>query len=109
VNAEKMTVREKVVGGMINSVSLYSAAGWFTAAGWGSCGTAAPTMEPIPAPLASGSAQRPPRRLRGVFSSSLFAPLFHEDPRYYAMGPGHGFQARFHGNRAIITRNRQRP
>ena len=42
----------------------------------------------------------------GVFSNSLFAPLFHEDPRYYIMGPGHSFFKRlvYAGTRSIITR-----
>jgi len=56
--------------------------------------------------LASASRSRPARRLRGVFSNSLFAPLFHEDPRYYVMGTGHPFFKRlvYAGTRAIITR-----
>jgi len=32
--AQPMTVRDKVLGGMANSVSLFSAAGWLAAAGW---------------------------------------------------------------------------
>ncbi len=93
--AEKMTVREKVLGGMINSVSLYSATGWLAAAGWEQLWNSSPNYgtdsgafgERLGAAALRGVSE-------GVFSSSLFAPLFHEDPRYYVMGPGHGFLKR---------------
>jgi hypothetical protein len=105
--AEKMTVREKVLGGMLNSVSLYSATGWLTAAGWEQLWNSSPNYgtdsgafgERLGAAALRGVSE-------GVFSSSLFAPLFHEDPRYYVMGPGHGFikRAWYAGTRVIITR-----
>ncbi len=43
----------------------------------------------------------------GVFSNSLFAPIFHEDPRYYVMGSGHPFLKRlvYAITRVIISRN----
>jgi hypothetical protein len=39
-------------------------------------------------------------------SESIFAPVFHEDPRYYVMGKGHNFfkRAIYAGTRVIITR-----
>ncbi len=105
--AEKMTVRDKVVGGMINSVSLYSAVGWFTAAGWEQLWNSSPNYgtdsgafgERLGAAALRGVSE-------GVFSNSLFAPLFHEDPRYYVMGSGHSFFKRlvYSGTRTIITR-----
>ncbi len=42
----------------------------------------------------------------GIFTDCLFAPLFHEDPRYYVMGKGHPFLKRlaYAGTRVLITR-----
>jgi hypothetical protein len=36
----------------------------------------------------------------------VFAPIFHEDPRYYVMGSGHPFLKRlvYAGTRVLITR-----
>jgi hypothetical protein len=105
--AQPMTVREKVLGGMINSVSLYSATGWLAAAGWEQLWNSSPNYgtdsgafgQRLGAAALRGASE-------GIFSSSLFAPLFHEDPRYYVMGPGHPFikRAWYAGTRAIITR-----
>ncbi len=105
--AGPMTVRDKVVHGMTNSVSLYSAAGWFASAGWEHMWNGSPNYgtdsgafgERLGAAALRGISE-------GVFSNSLFAPLFHEDPRYYVMGRGHSFfkRAFYAGTRTIITR-----
>ena len=45
---------------------------------------------------------------RNIFSDSVIAPILHEDPRYYKMGPGpgHSFIKRlfYSGTRGLITR-----
>jgi hypothetical protein len=105
--AEPMTVRDKVVGGLEDSVSLFSAAGWFAAAGWEQLTNGSPNYGTDSGAFGQrlGAAA-----LRGVseniFSNSLFAPLFHEDPRYYVMGTGHPFFKRlvYSGTRVLITR-----
>jgi hypothetical protein len=42
----------------------------------------------------------------GVFTDTLFAPLLHEDPRYYVEGPQYGFVHRtvYAATRPLITR-----
>jgi hypothetical protein len=105
--AQPMTVKEKVLGGMVNSVSLYSATGWLAAAGWEQLWNSSPNYgtdsgafgERLGAAALRGVSE-------GVLSNSFFAPLFHEDPRYYVMGKGHPFikRAFYAGTRAIITR-----
>jgi hypothetical protein len=42
----------------------------------------------------------------GIFSDSILAPVLHEDPRYYRMGPGRNFFVRliYSGTRPLITR-----
>jgi hypothetical protein len=105
--ADPMTVRDKVLGGFKDSFSLFSATGWLAAAGWEQLWNDSPNFGTDAgafgqrlgaAVLRSGS--------EGVFSESLFAPLFHEDPRYYIMGSGHSFFKRlvYSGTRVLITR-----
>ncbi len=105
--AGPMTVRAKVVTGLTSSVSLYSVAGWFASAGWEHLWNSSPNYgtdsgafgERLGAAALRGASE-------GVFSNSLFAPLFHEDPRYYVMGRGNNFfkRAIYAGTRTIITR-----
>jgi hypothetical protein len=105
--ADPMTVHEKVVGGLKDSVSLFSATGWIAAAGWEQIWNDSPNYGTD----AGAFGQRlGAATLRGVsesvFSECLFAPLFREDPRYYVMGPGHSFFKRlvYAGTRVLITR-----
>jgi hypothetical protein len=105
--AQPMTVRDKVLGGMANSVSLFSAAGWFAAAGWEQLLNSSPNYGTDSGAFGQRLGAAALRGVsEGVFSNSLFAPLFHEDPRYYVMGAGHPFFKRlvYAGTRAIITR-----
>ncbi len=43
---------------------------------------------------------------QGFFTDSVFSPIFHEDPRYYVQGEGHGFFYRtmYAVTRPLITR-----
>jgi hypothetical protein len=105
--AQPMTVHDKVVAGMISSVSLYSATGWLAAAGWEQLWNSSPNYgtdsgafgERLGAAALRGISE-------GVLSNSFFAPIFHEDPRYYVMGPGHAFikRAWYAGTRVLVTR-----
>jgi hypothetical protein len=105
--AEPMSVRDKVLGGFKSSASLYSAVGWITSAGYEHVVNTSPNYgtnseafgKRFGAAVARGVSE-------GVFSNSLFAPIFREDPRYYVMGSGHSFFKRlvYAGTRSIITR-----
>ena len=47
-----------------------------------------------------------------IFSDAVLAPILHEDPRYFELGPGHGFVRRtwYAVTRTLVTRNdRGRP
>lgn len=106
--ADPMSVKDKIVGGFKDSFSLFAATGWVTAAGWEQIWNSSPNYgtdagafgQRLGAATLRGASE-------GVFSESLFAPLFHQDPRYYIMGKGHPFFKRlvYSGTRAIITRN----
>jgi hypothetical protein len=105
---EPMSVRDKVVSGFASQVSLFSATGWLAAAGWEQLTDGSPNYgtdsgafgQRLGAAAIRGASE-------GIFSNSLFAPLFREDPRYYVMGNSHPFFKRlvYAGTRAIITRS----
>jgi hypothetical protein len=105
--ADPMTVKDKVVGGMKDSVSLFSATGWLAAAGWEQLTNTSPNYGTDAGAFGQRLGAATIRGIsEGVFSNSLFAPLFHEDPRYFIMGPGHPFFKRlvYAGTRVLITR-----
>ena len=102
-----MTVSDKVVGGLKDSVSLFSAAGWFASAGWEQLTNGSPNYGTDKGAFGQRLGAAAIRDIsEDVFAESLFAPVFHEDPRYYIMGKGHNFfkRAIYAGTRTIITR-----
>jgi hypothetical protein len=103
--ADRMTAHDKVAAGLKNSAS--SATGSIAAAGWAQLTNGSPNYGTDSGAFGQrlGAAA-----IRGtsnsLFSHSVFAPIFHEDPRYYVMGPGHPFLKRliYAGTRVLITR-----
>jgi hypothetical protein len=105
--ATPMTPKEKMVAGLKNSVSLFAALGWLGAAGWAQVTNGSPNYgtdsgafgERLGAAALRGSSE-------GIFSNSVLAPLFREDPRYYRMGKSKPFLRRvvYAGTRVLITR-----
>jgi hypothetical protein len=105
--ADPLTVHEKIVGGFKDSISLFSAAGWLGAAGWEQLWNDSPNYGTDAGAFGQRLGAAAIRGIsEGVFSESLFAPLFREDPRYYVMGGGHNIfkRAIYAGTRTIITR-----
>jgi hypothetical protein len=106
--ADPMTVKDKVEGGIKSSAfSLYSATGWLAAAGWEHLWNDSPNYGTDSGAFGQRLGAAALRGIsQGVFSNSLFASLFHEDPRYYIMGAGHPFfkRAVYAGTRVLITR-----
>jgi hypothetical protein len=105
--ADPMTVHEKIVGGLKDNVSLFSVAGWLGAAGWEQLWNSSPNYGTDAGAFGQRLGAATIRGIsEGVFSDCLFAPLFHEDPRYYVMGKGHPFFKRlvYAGTRVLITR-----
>ena len=105
--ASPMSVHDKVVGGLIDSVSPFSAIGWVVSAGWEQATNGSPnygTNGRAFAKRLGASAARDASE--NIFSESVFAPLFHEDPRYYKMGRGHSFFKRviYSGTRVLVTK-----
>jgi hypothetical protein len=105
--SDPMSPHDKFVGGLRDSVSLFSAAGWISSAAWAHAWNGSPNYgtdsgafgERLGAATIRGISE-------GIFTNSVFAPLFREDPRYYVMGHGHNFfkRAFYAGTRVLITR-----
>jgi hypothetical protein len=102
-----MTAQDKVVGGMKDSVSLFAMAGWFASAGWEQLTNGSPNYGTDRGAFGQRLGAAAVRDIsEGIFNESFFAPVFHQDPRYYKMGPGQNFfkRAVYAGTRVIITR-----
>ena len=105
--ADPMTVHDKVVSGFKDSVSPSSAAGWLSTAGWQHLRNSSPNYGTDAGAFGQRLGAATIRATsEGLFRESVFAPLFHEDPRYYIMGKGHPFSKRlvYAATRSIITR-----
>lgn len=105
--AKPMTTHQKVVGGLENSVTLFSASGWFVAAGWEQWTNGSPNFGTDSGAFGARLGAAAARGIsEGIFSNSFFAPVFHQDPRYYVMGRGHSVfkRAVYAGTRSIVGR-----
>jgi hypothetical protein len=105
--AEPMSIHHKVVGGLKNSVSLFSMTGWVASAGWTQLTNGSPNYGTDKGAFGQRLGAAAIRNIsEGVFSRSLFAPVFREDPRYYIMGRGNNFFKRtiYAATRTIVTR-----
>jgi hypothetical protein len=105
--AEPMSVNEKVVGGLKDSVSLFSAAGWFASSGWEQLTNDSPNYGTDKGAFGQRLGAAAVRDIsEDIFSDCLFAPVFHEDPRYYIMGRGNNFfkRAIYAATRTVVTR-----
>ena len=106
--AQPMPVRDKVVGGLGDSVSLFAATGWVASAGWSHWTNGSPNYGTDKGAFGQRLGAAALRNIsQDIFHDCLFAPVLHEDPRYYIMGRGNNFFKRviYAGTRTIITRS----
>jgi hypothetical protein len=106
--APRLSARDKTILGLRESVSLFSMAGWIGAAGYGQLVDGTPNYgtdsgafgERIGANAIHGITHN-------IIGNSFFAPLFHDDPRYYKMGKGHnvGRRSIYALTRVFVTRS----
>ncbi len=99
---------DKVLMGLEGAVSPYSIVGWVGASTYEQAFDRSPKYgqtfkgfsQRLGAAAARGSSE-------GIFTNSVYAPLFHTDPRYYILGPGYGFVNRtVHAiSRVFVTKN----
>lgn len=94
--APKLTVGDKILMGMRGSISPYAAIGWVTSATYSEAIDGSPYygqngknyLQRLGAAAAKATSE-------DVLTNSVMAPVLHEDPRYYQLGPGHDFFTRF--------------
>ena len=102
-----LTSHGKVVLGLRESMSIFSILGWSTSAGYSHLVNSTPNYGTDKAAFGERLGATALRNVsESIFSVSLFSPLLHEDPRYFEMGPDHGFAKRvvYAASRSLITR-----
>ena len=106
--APRLSAHDKVILGFRESVSLFSVVGWIGSTGYGQLVNGSPNYgtdsgafgERLGANAIHGISHN-------IIGNSFFAPLFHEDPRYYKMGKGHNIVKRsgYALTRVFVTRS----
>lgn len=105
--APPQTARDKFILGLRESVSPFSMLAWVTSAGWSQLIDGIPDYgtngEAFAQRLGAAAANGVSKE---IFSDSILAPAFHQDPRYYKLGKGHKFFNRviYAGTRPLIGR-----
>ena len=105
--APPQTAGDKFILGVREAFSPFSMVAWVSSAGWSQLIDSAPHYgtngEAFAQRLGAAAANGVSKE---IFSDSIFAPVFHQDPRYYKLGKGHKFinRAIYAGTRPIIGR-----
>jgi hypothetical protein len=107
-----LSISDKFGLGVKDAVSPLSAIGWLLAAGYSQAVDSSPNYgSPDNDRSSIAFAQRfgaaaARAGSEGIFSDSVMAPIFHQDPRYYKMGSGHNVLKRavYAATRPLITR-----
>jgi hypothetical protein len=105
--AAKITAGDKILIGLRHSVSLFSMAGWVGSAEYGQLLNGSPNYGTNGKAFAQRLGAAAARNgSQAIFADSVMAPILHEDPRYYIMGPGHSILKRtvYAITRPLITR-----
>jgi hypothetical protein len=105
--APRPSLREKIALGMYSSVSPKAMAGWVGVSLYEQAIDTSPNYgqtfrgyaQRLGAAVARDSSE-------AIFSDAILAPAFHEDPRYYRLGPGQNGVYRFlyASTRTLVTR-----
>jgi hypothetical protein len=105
--AKPMPVRDKVVGGLADAVSLFAATGWVASAGWSHLTNSSPNYGTDKGAFGQRLGATAIRNVsQDISKDCLFAPVFHQDPRYYIMGRGNNILKRgvYAATRAFVGR-----
>jgi hypothetical protein len=105
--APPLTSHDKVLLGLKQSFTLFSVVGWTTSAGYSHLTNGIPNYGTDKGAFGERLGATALRSIsENVFGNAVFAPIFHEDPRYYKLGRGHNFVKRaiYAGTRTLITR-----
>jgi hypothetical protein len=105
--AQPMSVHDKIVGGAKDSVSLFAATGWVASAGWTHLTNGSPNYGTDKGAFGQRLGAVALRNIsQDIIGDCLFAPILHQDPRYYIMGRGNNLFKRvvYAATRTIISR-----
>ena len=105
--APRLSVSDKVKLGVKDAISPLSAIGWLAAAGYSQGVNSSPNYGTDGTAFAQRFGAAAARASsEGIFSDSIMASVFHEDPRYYKMGSEHNFFKRvgYSITRPLLTR-----
>jgi hypothetical protein len=103
----KLSVGDKALLGLRDAVSPFSAIGWVASAGYAQLLNGSPNYGTDAGAFGQRLGAAAIRDIsQEIFSDSILAPVFHEDPRYYRMGPSRNFFVRliYAGTRPIISK-----
>ncbi len=105
--APRLSQKDKFWMGVRGSVSPFAAVGWLSSAVYEQAFDGSPNY----GQTGKGFAQRfgaaaARATSEDIFSTSILAPVLHEDPRYYVLGPGHSLVKRtvYSVTRTLVTR-----
>ena len=106
--APVLTAGDKVRMGLTGAFSYTTIIGWVASAGYEQLTNGSPNFGTDRGAFGQrlwSSAAR--ATSENLLADSVFAPMFHEDPRYYRLGPTHKFFPRlvYSATRSIITRS----
>jgi hypothetical protein len=103
----KLDAGDKVLLGLRDAVAPFSAVGWLASAGYEQLTNGSPNYGTDRGAFGQRLGAAALRdATEGIFTDSILSPVFHEDPRYYQLGPSHNFFLRvvYAGTRPIIGR-----
>jgi hypothetical protein len=106
--APPLSSHAKVVLGLKESFTLFSAVGWTASAGFSQLTNGSPNYGTDSGAFGERLGATSLRLIsQNIIGNAFFAPLFHEDPRYYKMGDGHNIVRRvfYAATRTIITKS----
>jgi hypothetical protein len=104
----RLSAQNKVVLGLEQSFTLFSVVGWVTSAGYSQLVNGSPNYGTDSGAFGMRLGATALRNTsQNILGNAIFAPIFHEDPRYYKMGKGHNPVKRtlYAATRALITRS----
>jgi hypothetical protein len=108
VTAPPLSVHDKVVLGLGQSFTVFSVVGWAASAGYSQLVNGSPNFGTDSGAFGMRLGATALRATsQNIMGNAFFAPLLHEDPRYYRLGKGHNPIKRivYAATRTLITRN----
>jgi hypothetical protein len=106
--APSLSSQAKVVLGLKESFTFFSAVGWTASAGFSQLTNGSPNYGTDSGAFGERLGATSLRLIsQNIIGNAFFAPLFHEDPRYYKMGDGHNLAQRviYAATRTLITKS----